>query len=110
MYNCGMVKKRTPQQEALSRAKKMPERRFFLSKRMCYGRGSRPCKWSFFTNWTGFTISLGEPKVKYYGQETPESRFLFEFATRPFSIMCFWERKRILWLGDWEWKKSLSDE
>jgi hypothetical protein len=104
-----MAKKRTPEQEAIRAAKKRPEKRFHFSRRMSWGWGDRPCKWGFFTNWTSFTIDIGEPKVKFHGPEVPESKFGFTVATRPFSIICFWERKRLFWIGDWEWKKGLSN-
>lgn len=106
-YNVIMAKKRTPQQEAISRAKRLPERKRFIGWRMVWAHGKWPCRWGLFTNWTSFTIDIGEPKVKFYGPDVPESKFGFRFAIRPFGVLCFWERKRLFWIGDWEWKKSL---
>ncbi len=104
-----MVKKRTPEYEAIRVAKKLPERKRFIGWRMAWAWGDWPFKWGFFTNWTSFTLDLGKPKKKFYGPEVPESKFGFTFATRPFSIICFWEGERRFWIGDREWKKGLPD-
>ena len=105
-----MNKKRTPEQEAISRAKKLPDRKGFVGWRMAWGRGSWPFRWGFFTNWTNFVISLGGPTVQGHIPDVPKSKFEFTFETRPFGIICFWKQKRLFWIGDWEWKKSLSKD
>ncbi len=102
-----MVKERTPEQEAISRAKKMPERKWFVGRRMAWGQGDRPTKWSFFTNWSGFCLSIGEMEGATAKETAPQPKVLVTLDWRPFGFSIFWYGKHIVWIGDWEWKKSL---
>lgn len=99
-----MAKKRTPEQEAIRRAMKMPDRRAFSSRYMSWAYGAWPCRWGVFSDWTSFSISF---EGKAHGAPVPGTGFVFKFGVRPFSIICFWEEKRIFWVGDWEWKRGL---
>ena len=98
-----MAKKKTPEQVALAAAARKPERRRFMSRRMAWARGD---KWAFFTNYHGFSFSTGSPKKKFHGGDVPESQFTMSVDWRPFKVVVFWDLKRILWVGDWEWKKA----
>lgn len=109
MYNITMAKKRTPEQEALSRAKKMPEKKGFIGWRMAWAWGDCPFKWGVFTDWTGITLDIGKAKDPLRAaSDVPSAQFGFTFATKPFSIICFWRQKLLFWIGDWEWKKGLK--
>lgn len=102
-----MAKKRTPEQEAISRAKKLPERKFFISRQMAWGRGNWPVEWGFFTNWRGFTFSVGAAVVMSVGEVAPNPVLTVTLDWRPFGFSIFWRNKRLVWIGDWEWKKGL---
>jgi len=75
-----------------------------MSRRMCWAQGA---KWGFFTNYRGFSFNCGTPKNKFHGEQVPESQFTMSLDWRPFRFIAFWHLKRICWIGDWEWKKSL---
>ena len=104
-----MAKKRTPEQEAISRAKKLPERRAFCSRRMAWVHGKRPFKWSFFTNWRGFSLSMGEVEGASEKETAPQPKVLVSLDWRPFGFVIWWRGERLVWIGDWEWKKSLRN-
>ena len=109
MYNTTMAKKRTPEQEALSRAKHMPERKWFVGRRMAWAKGVCPAKWSFFTNWRGFSLSIGDMEGATEKETAPQPKFLVVLDWRPFGFSVFWHGKHIIWIGDWEWKKVLRN-
>jgi len=75
---------------------------------MMWANGKWPFSWSFFTNWRGFVLDIGRPKVKVHGETTPESQFVLDLSTRPFGMICFWHTKRLFWIGDKEWKRALT--
>lgn len=102
-----MAKKRTPEQEAISRANRKRERKAFCSRRMAWARGDWPVKWGFFTNWRGFTISFGATVVTSAGEVAPNPVFTITLDWHPFGFSIFWRDKRLVWIGDWEWKKGL---
>ncbi len=104
-----MAKKRTPEQEALSRAKKMPERKRFMSRKMAWAKGDRPVNWSFFTNWRGFCLSIGELEGASEKETAPQPKFLVSLDWRPFGFVIWWRSRRLVWVGDWEWKKALRN-
>lgn len=89
--------------------KDIPERRWFLSRRMLWASGKWPTKWGFLINDWGFGFHFGEPKIKFHNSDLPEPQFSFRFDLKPFSMIAFWGQKRLFWIGDWAWKKSLSD-
>jgi hypothetical protein len=101
-----MAKKSNPKYDAVRQAYKVPERKCFASRQMAYVFEDRPFRWSIFTNWRGIVISVGGAASKQF---TPAA-FLFDFAVRPFGLIIFIRHNRILWLGDWEWKKELRNE
>ena len=102
-----MAKKRTPEQEAISRAKKLPERKGFVGRRMAWGRGDRPFKWGFFTDWRCLSFSIGEMEGATAKETAPQPKFLVALDRQPFGFSIFWHGKRIVWIGDREWKKAL---
>lgn len=102
-----MVKERSTQQDAIRAAWNKPEKHFHFSRRMIWSHGKRPFKWGFFLGGGVLAIDIGELKNRFNGPEMPESQLTFSITVRPFGIICFWEQKRILWIGDWEWKKGL---
>jgi hypothetical protein len=104
-----MAKKRSPEFEAIRVAMKRPERRAFCSRRMCWAKGKWPCKWTFFTNWRGFSLGLGHVERLSAGDTAPKSVLQVSLDWRPFGFMIYWRSKRIVWIGDWEWKKSLRE-
>lgn len=102
-----MAKERTAQQEAIRQASKIPEKRAFCSTRMCWANGAWPCQWSFYTDWRGFSVDIGDPKIRFNGPDIPEPKFGFSFDLRPFRVIAFWGMRRLFWIGDWEWKRRL---
>lgn len=102
-----MAKERTPEQEALSRANRLPERKWFIGRRMAWAKGTRPIKWSFFTNWRGFSLSFGDVESVSDNDTAPKAIFLMSLDWRPFGFVIWWRSERLVWVGDWEWKKSL---
>ncbi len=102
-----MAKKLNPQYEAIRAAKAIPEKRFHISKRMSWAKGQWPTRWMYFTNWTSLTLDIGENKKSQHGSTVPTAQFVFRFATRPFSTICFWGNERLFWFGDQTWKKAL---
>ena len=105
-----MAKKLSPEFEAIRVAMKRPERSFFISRRMCWGRGKRPCEWGFFTNWRGFSINLGAVESVSDGDTASKSVLLISLDWYPFGFVIWWRSKRLIWIGDWEWKKALSSD
>jgi len=89
-----------PDYEAVRAAKKVREKRFHFSRHMCWGEVRWPCKWGFFTDWTSFTLDVGEPKVKFHGVQVPEPEFTLTISIWPPGISCFWGHKQLLWVGD----------
>lgn len=104
-----MAKKRTPEQEAISRAKKQLERKNFASRKMVWAFVDRWFPGGFFTDWTSMSVSVGEVGDRVDKEVCPMPVFLFSFGVAPFSVNVFWRNKRIMWLGDWEWKRSLRN-
>ena len=102
-----MAKERTPEQEVISRALKLPERKGFIGRRMAWRHGSWPFKWGFFTNWRGFNLSLGSIEEISEKNLTPKPVLNVSLDWRPFAFIIFWRGNRRVWIGDWEWKKSL---
>lgn len=102
-----MTKKRSPEFEAIRLAMRRPERRAFCSRRMAWARGDWPVKWNAFTNWRGFSISVGVIEKVSDGDTAPKAVLLVSLDWRPFAFVIFWHGKRLVWIGDWEWKKSL---
>lgn len=100
-------KKRTPEQEAISRAKKAPERKWFASRRMAWANFTWPGKWGFWTNYNEVAFDAGTPRYKFHGPEVPEAVLGLNFRVWPPRLVLFWHRKRVLWLGDREWKRGL---
>ncbi len=99
-----MAKKRTPEQEAISRAKKLPERNRFASRKMAWAFGDG---WGFFTDWTSVSASVGEVGGRSEKEVCPMPVFLLSFGVAPFSVSVFWRDERLVWIGDWEWKTGL---
>ncbi len=97
-------KEKTPEHEAVARARRKPERWWHMNRHTAWVNGET---WGFFTNYRGFSFACGCPKVKFHGDEVPESQFNVTFDWRPFRLVAFWQIKRILWVEDWEWKKHL---
>lgn len=102
-----MAKERDAQQDALRAAWDKPEKWFHFSRRMIWSHNTWPFKWGLFLGGGAIAIDIGEPKNRINGSEVPESQFTFSATARPFGIICFWEQKRIFWIGDWGWKKEL---
>ena len=102
-----MAKTRTPEQEAISRAKKQPERKGFASRKMAWAFGDRWFPWGFFTDWTSFSVSVGQVGGRSEKETCPMPVFLFSFGVAPFSVSVFWCNKRLIWIGDWGWKKGM---
>ncbi len=102
-----MVNKDSDQSKALRAAWDKPEKFFHFSRRMIWGHGKWPLKWGFFFGGGAIAIDIGEPKNRVNGSEVPESQLTLSATARPFGIICFWGQKRILWIGDREWKKGL---
>jgi len=95
-----MAKKRTPEQEAIRVAQRRPERKWFVSRRLCWVFRQH---WGFSIDWSGFSLSIGPIE----GTDHPKSVFLVHLGWRPFAFDIFWRSECIVWIGDWEWKKGL---
>lgn len=65
-----------------SKKKAEPERRWFISRRMCYGPG-------FWTNYNEVSISVGAPPYKFHGESVPESAWQVWFR--------FWRPELKVW-------------
>jgi len=104
-----MAKKRTPEQEAIRAAKKLPERRACFSRRMCWGWGHWPCKWGVFTNWRTFSLNIGELAGASDKEVVPKPKVLVSLDWRPFDFSVFWYGRHVIWIGGWEWKLPLVD-
>ncbi len=102
-----MVKRYSDQSKALRAAWDRPEKWFHFSRRMIWGHGTWPFNWGFFFGGGAITIEIGEPKNRAHGSEVPESQITLSATARPFGIICFWEQKRLFWIGNWAWKKGL---
>ena len=103
-----MAKKRSPRQQGVADAWAQPERRFFCSRQMCWMNRRWPFEWGFFTDWKILTMDFGNVKNKFYGVEVPEPWLSVTVGVRPFRVVVCRGHKRVLWLGDWEWKRQLS--
>ena len=100
-----MVKVRTAEQEAIRAAQRRPERKRFVNRRMAWGFFG---VWSFFTDWTSVSVSVGQVGGRAEKETCPKPVFLFSFGVTPFSAVMFWRSKRLFWIGDWEWKRELN--
>lgn len=83
-----------------------PRWEFTLRRRWLSAYGSWPFQWGFFTDWWGFSVNFGKSKEIIKGRMR-SYRIVFSCSVKPFSILIFWYGKRILWIGDWKWKKDL---
>ena len=86
--------------DAIKKAWAVPTKNWFVSKQVARCRGERPFHWAFFTNYRGFTVEMGRPKVKYHGPEVPESQFTGSFGWWPFRVIVFWHRRCLCWIGN----------
>jgi len=102
-------KKRSPEFEAIRVAMRRPERKWFVGRRMAWAKGTRPVKWSFFTNWRGFSIGIGAVEKVSDGDTAPKAVFQVSLDWRPFGFVIWWRSKRLVWIGDWEWKAVLRN-
>jgi len=103
-------KKSTPEQEAIRAAYNKPTRKWFVGRRMAWVKGEWPAKWSFFTNWRGFSLSIGDVESASEKETAPKSVLLVSLDWRPFGFAIWWRSKRLVWIGDWEWKAALHEE
>ena len=102
-----MAKKHSPEFEAIRVAMRRPEKKRFISRRMAWARGDWPVHWSCFTNWRGFSLNVGAVEKLSDGDTAPKSVLLVSLDWRPFGFVIWWRSKRLVWIGDWEWKKAL---
>lgn len=77
---------------------------------MAFAWGNWPTKWNFFTNWRGFSLSVGAVEQESEKEVAPKSIFLMSLDWRPFGFSIWWRSKRLVWIGDWEWKAALREE
>ncbi len=98
MVWCAMAKTKTPEQLALSEAVRKPERRWKVNRNCAWYFSSR---WSFFTNYRGLSLSVGDvaPKAKVHGDEVPEYVLGVTLDVRPYRVLLFWRGKRRIWWG-----------
>lgn len=90
--------------------KDTPERRWFLSRRLFWANGRWPGKWGVLVTRRRLSFNAGEPKVRFHRSlDMPEAQLIFSFSWRPFGVIAFWGEKRLFWIGDRTWKKSLID-
>lgn len=110
-YDSKMAKKkqRTPEQEALRFAHSKPEKHWWITRRSFRGSAHWPFKWGFFTDWKSLSFSAGIPKVKFNSPDVPESVFSFEISVKPLRLIAFRQNRRVLWWGDWAWKRNLIE-
>ena len=99
-----MVKARTAEQEAIRAAQRRPEKKWFANRRMAWGFFEG---WSFFTDWTSMSVSVGQVGGRAEKETAPMPVFLFSFGITPIYASMFWRNKHIFWIGDWEWKRGL---
>lgn len=104
-----MAKQKDPRHEAIRKAWDKPERKWFLSRKSCGAFGTWPCLWGLWTDWNTLAFSIGEPKKKKFREGTPEGLFSVNVRRKPFRLVAFWHLKRIIWLGDREWKRRLKN-
>lgn len=102
-----MAKVRTAEQEAIRAARRRPEKTQFLSRRMAWANCTWPGKWGFWTNYNEVSFNAGTPRDKFYGSEVPAAALTVNFQIWPPRAIIFWQRKRLLWIGEKEWKKEL---
>jgi len=102
-----MAKVKTAEQEAIREGFNRPEKKWFVSRRMAWANGTRFCKWGFWTNYNEVAISVGIPRTTFYGPEVPEAALTVNFRMWPSRAIVFWQRKRLLWIGEKGWKKGL---
>lgn len=86
-------KKRTPEQEAIRKAMRKPERWWNCNRHCAWVHRQG---WGFFTNWRGFSFSAGKPKEKFYGPEVPESMIQITLDIRPFRFLVYWGNRRLV--------------
>lgn len=99
MLWCAMAKKqKTPEQLALSKALRQPERRWRMNRNCAWYFSKR---WAFFTNYTGLSLSVGDaaPRAKVHGAEVPEYVLGVSLDVRPCRFLLFWRGKRRIWWG-----------
>jgi len=65
--------------------------------------------WSYFTNWRGFSLSVGTIEGTSEKDSAPKSVLLVSLDWRPFGFSIWWRSKHLVWIGDWEWKKALKE-
>lgn len=99
-------KQRTPEQEAIRTAMRRPERRWHIDRRMFWVKSEN---WSYFTNWRGFSLSVGEIKGASDKDSAPKSVLLVSLDWRPFGFSIWWRSRHLVWIGDWEWKRVLKN-
>jgi hypothetical protein len=97
-----MAKQKTAEQMAIAKAKKVKEKHFHISRQQSWGWWKKPWIWGFQTDWKRLRVGIGEPKVKFHGEEVAESRWLFTMRWFPLNDMHLWlfkERKAVIRLG-----------
>lgn len=104
-----MAKKYTDQQKALKLAWLKPVKRFHLTRHACRADGRWPCVWKVWTNGVRLHVGVGKPWGRMGGKGMPVSQLTFGIVADPFSITLWWGNTRLFWIGDWEWKKALSE-
>jgi hypothetical protein len=88
-YTGGMAKKRTPEQEAVRKAMKKPERRWFMSRLHAFGP-------FFWTNYNEVSICWGEPKNRFHGEQVPEHNWTIWFRLWTPRLMVWKHLRRIV--------------
>ena len=101
-----MAKKRTAEQEAMRTASKLPEKRFFMSRRICWAFGKRPFKWGFFTNYNEVSIDVGNPPYQYHRGDIPESAWSIWFRAWPPKLIVFKHNELIVYTGEKKWNRD----
>ncbi len=99
-------KQRTPEQEAIRAAFNKPARQWFISRRMFWFNYG---DWSYFTNWRGFSLSVGNIPGATDKDSAPKAVLLVSLDWRPFGFSIWWRSRHLVWIGDWEWKKTLKE-
>ena len=91
-------KQKTPEQLAISKALRQPERRWKMNRNCAWVFAGT---WSFFTNYKGFSLAVGDvaPRAKAHGDEVPEYVLGVTLDVRPYRVLLFWRGKRRIWRG-----------
>lgn len=69
----------------------------------------RKKRWRLWTDWNEIAFSwrklknFSEKKLPKY---TPDV-WTLNFKLQPFRLLLFRRTKRVVWLGDWQWKRNL---